>query len=193
MTARSYLIVGHGGQGVLDLGNFVAYHAVLSGQHVAYTPSYGPETRGGKVRCYVVESSEEIESPMVDEPDVLVAMNNPSMDFEQTVRQKGSLLMNSSLIDRTPTRQDLEVVALPATKIADNMREQVLGMADTRVLQNSVAYGALLAITAQPYDVATVRSTVEHVYNGTKARFVPANIAAVERGYNYVVNGRKDA
>ncbi len=193
MTARSYLIVGHGGQGVLDLGNFVAYHAVLGGQHVAYTPSYGPETRGGKVRCYVVESSEEIESPMVDEPDVLVAMNNPSMDFEQTVRQKGSLLMNSSLIDQTPTRQDLEVVALPATKIADNMREQVPGMADTRVLQNSVAYGALLAITAQPYDVATVRSIVEHVYNGTKARFVPANIAAVERGYNYVVKGQKDA
>ena len=51
MTGRSYLIVGHGGQGVLDLGNFIAYNAILQGLHVAYTPSYGPETRGGKVRC----------------------------------------------------------------------------------------------------------------------------------------------
>ncbi len=193
MTARSYLIVGHGGQGVLDLGNFIAYHALLNGLHVAYTPSYGPETRGGKVRCYVVESSDEIESPIVDEPDVLVAMNNPSMDFEQTVRQKGSLLMNSSLIDRTPTRQDLDVMALPATEIADTMREQIPEIADTRVLQNSVTYGALLAITAQPYDMATVRSIIEHVYTGTKARFAPANIVAVERGYNYVVSQRKDA
>jgi 2-oxoglutarate ferredoxin oxidoreductase subunit gamma len=186
MSERRYLIVGHGGQGVLDLGNFVAYSAIMQGLHTAYTPSYGPETRGGKVRCYVVKSSEQIDSPIVDEPDVLVAMNNPSMDFETSVNQKGTLLMNTSLIDRSPTRDDLKVVQVPATEIADKMKEPSLGLPDTRVLQNSVAYGALMAIEGQAFDKAVVQQILEHVYSGSKSRFVPANMLAMQRGYDYV-------
>ncbi len=186
MIERRYLIVGHGGQGVLDLGNFIAYDAIIQGLHTAYTPSYGPETRGGKVRCYVVKSSEQIDSPIVDEPDVLVAMNNPSMDFEASITRKGTLLMNSTLIDRTPTRDDLEVVAVPATELADKLNDQGLGVSDTRVLQNSVAYGALMAVEGQPFDKTSVGRIVEHVYAGNKARFVPANLMAIERGYDYI-------
>ncbi len=183
---RSYLIVGHGGQGVLDLGNFIAYDAMARGLHVAYTPSYGPETRGGKVRCYVVTSQEQIDSPIVDEPDVLVAMNNPSMDFEAVVRPKGLLLMNSSLIDRSPTRSDLRVVKVPATSLADELKgEGGIELEDTRVLQNSVAYGALLGVESSGLDMEVVRSVLEHVYAGGKSRFVPANIKAMKKGYEY--------
>lgn len=185
MTARSYLIVGHGGQGVLDLGNFIAYGAVQQGLHVAYTPSYGPETRGGKVRCYVVKSTDKIDSPIVDEPDVLVAMNNPSMDFEPAVRSKGLLLMNSSLIDRAPTRTDLQIVSVPATELADQLKGQELGIGDTRVLQNAVAYGALLAAQADNFEEKAVQSVLEHIYTGGKAKFIPANLAAAKQAFNY--------
>ncbi len=186
MTSRSYLIVGHGGQGVLDLGNFLSYDAMLHGERTAYTPSYGPETRGGKVRCYVVTSDEEIDSPIVDEIDVLVAMNNPSMDFEKVVKPKGLLLMNQSLIDRVPTRRDLQVIGIPATDIADKMKDQGFALSDTRVLQNSVAYGATLATLGKPFDKEEVRAVLEHVYQGSKSRFIPANLEAARAGYEFV-------
>jgi 2-oxoglutarate ferredoxin oxidoreductase subunit gamma len=186
MTTISYLIVGHGGQGVLDLGNFLCYEAMLHDKRTAYTPSYGPETRGGKVRCYVVTSDDEIDSPIIDEPDVLVAMNNPSMDFEKAVKPKGLLLMNLSLIDRTPTRNDLEVIGVPVTDIADKMKDQGVALVDTRVLQNAVAYGAILASLHVPFDEKMVQSILEHVYLGNKSRFVPANLNAVRTGYEFV-------
>lgn len=191
MSSRSYLIVGHGGQGVLDLGNFLCYDAMLHGQRTAYTPSYGPETRGGKVRCYVVTSDTEIDSPIVDEPDVLVAMNNPSMDFEGVVKPKGMLLMNTSLIDRSRSRKDLEIISVPATDIADKMKNQVVELSDTRVLQNAVAYGAVLAWLGVPFDENMTHSILEHVYIGNKARFIPANLKAIENGYQYVDEQRR--
>ena len=186
MSARSYLIVGHGGQGVLDLGNFIAYDAILHGQRVAYTPSYGPETRGGKVRCYVVRSENEIDSPIVDEPDVLVAMNNPSMDFEPAIKPKGMLLMNSSLIDRIPARNDIETIKIPATEIAEGMKNDGFDLADTRVLQNTVMYGAILASEKNIIDEEDIRIVLSHVYSGTKSRFIPANLKAVQRGDGFV-------
>jgi 2-oxoglutarate ferredoxin oxidoreductase subunit gamma len=190
MTGRSYLIVGHGGQGVLDLGNFLCYDAMLHGQRTAYTPSYGPETRGGKVRCYVVTSDEDIDSPMVDHPDVLVAMNNPSMDFEGIVKPKGLLLMNQSLIDRKPSREDLVVIRVPATDIADKMKSEGVELSDTRVLQNAVAYGSILASLGLTFDKKTVESILEHIYTGNKSRFIPANLTAIEHGYDFVAKER---
>lgn len=190
MTGRSYLIVGHGGQGVLDLGNFIAYDGIDRGLHVAYTPSYGPETRGGKVRCYVVKSAETIDSPIVDEIDTLVAMNNPSMDFEEVVRPKGLLLMNSSLIDRTPSRSDLQVVQVPATGLTDDLKREGVELADTRVLQNSVAYGALLAAERETFDAKRAQVVLEHVYTGSKSRFIPANLQAIEKGYRHISQAR---
>lgn len=191
MTTRSYLVVGHGGQGVLDLGNFLCYDAILNGQRTAYTPSYGPETRGGKVRCYVVASDEEIDSPIVDNPDVLIAMNNPSMDFESIVKSQGLLLMNGSLIDRKPKRTDLRVIVVPATDVADKMKDQFLELSDTRVLQNSVAYGALLGSLDATWDEERLRSILEHVYPGSKSKFIPANLAAIQEGYKVVRSERE--
>lgn len=190
MTSRSYLVVGHGGQGILDLGNFLCYDAMLHGQRTAYTPSYGPETRGGKVRCHVVTSNENIDSPIIDRPDVLVAMNNPSMDFEGVVKPEGLLLMNLSLIDRRPSRQDLEIIGVPATDIADKMKSEGLELSDTRVLQNAVAYGAILASFGLPFDKKTVESILEHIYMGNKSRFIPANLSAIQHGYDFVTNER---
>ncbi len=134
----------------------------------------------------MVKSEERIDSPIVDEPDLLVAMNNPSMDFEPSVRPKGTLLMNTTLIDRAPSRDDLEIVSLPATELADKMKELNLGVSDTRVFQNSILYGGLIAIEGQPFDRETIQQILEHVYTGNKTKFIPANLTAVQRGYDYV-------
>ncbi len=186
MSSKSYMIVGHGGQGVLDLGNFIAYDAILHGQKVAYTPSYGPETRGGKVRCYVIKSDGEIDSPIVDMPDVLVAMNNPSMDFEPVIKPKGLLLMNSSLIDRSESRQDIQTIKVPATEIAESMKTELVDFSDTRVLQNAVMYGTILASERTTIDEEWTRGVLSHVYSGSKSRFVPANLKAVLRGSRFI-------
>ncbi len=191
MQSRTFLVVGHGGQGVLDLGNFIAYDALLRGLHVAYTPSYGPETRGGKVRCYVVTSADEIDSPIVDQPEVLVAMNNPSMDFESSIVPAGILLMNRSLIDRNPTRQDIKIVQVPATEIADKLRDAVTGMSDTRVLQNSVMFGAILGLD-RPFNPddngKRMLHVLEHAYTASKSKFIPANRLAMEKGQEFMVS-----
>lgn len=184
-------MVGHGGQGVLDLGNFIAYDAMLRGLHVAYTPSYGPETRGGKVRCYVVTSNKEIDSPIVDQPEILVAMNNPSMDFENKILPNGTLVMNKTLIDRTPSRQDIKIVQVPATEIADKLKDEVPGMPDTRVLQNSVMFGAILGLD-HPFNPEENKKrmlhALEHAYAGAKSKFIPANRLAMEKGQDYTVS-----
>ena len=99
------VIAGFGGQGVMLMGQLISYAGMFEEKNVSWIPSYGPEMRGGTANCSVVLSSEEIGSPIVTEPDTLIAMNGPSMDkFEPTVRPGGTIIYNSSLIDHAPTR-----------------------------------------------------------------------------------------
>ncbi len=117
MTKVQVIAAGHGGQGILELANYIAYHEFLKGRHVAYTPSYGPESRGGRVKCYVVAADEEIDSPIVDEPDYLIVMNLPSMDFVGMLRKGGTLLVNSSLVPENPERRDIQVYRFPRARL----------------------------------------------------------------------------
>lgn len=186
MTTKRILVAGHGGQGVLVLGDFLAYTATLRGNHVAYTPSYGPETRGGKVRCYVVTSDHEIDSPIIEEPSVLIVMNQPSMDFETSLAPGGLLIYNSSLIDRQPLRSDIRKVPIPVTEIADSIREdlteeELKGVNDTRMLANSVMFGAFVQMCEPDLPETTVREMLEH-FMGTKLQMVHLNIVAIKKG-----------
>jgi len=115
MTKTKLLIAGHGGQGVLLLSDYIAYTAMLEGKHVAYTPSYGPETRGGKAKCYVVISDEEVDNPIVEEADVEIIMNQPSMEFLNYLRPNGLVLYNASLVDTGVDRDDVRSIGIPAT------------------------------------------------------------------------------
>src|SRR5512136_2987789 len=98
MSKIKVLLAGHGGQGILLLGDYIAYTAMLQGKHVAYIPSYGPETRGGKAKCYVIISDETVDNPIAEEPDVEIIMNQPSMDFLNNLRPEGLVIYNQSLI-----------------------------------------------------------------------------------------------
>ena len=120
---KGYIFAGFGGQGMLLIGKFVAIANMLDGKHVSWLPSYGPEMRGGTANCSVIVSDEEVASPMIDKPDVLIAMNLPSLDkFEHTVKPGGLIVVNSSIIDRKVQRDDVKVVYCDSAKIADEVR-----------------------------------------------------------------------
>ena len=111
---------GFGGQGVLLIGKLLALSGMESGKKVSWVPSYGPEMRGGTANCTVIISDEEISSPLALEPDSLIAMNKPSLEkFESSIKENGVLVMNSSLIDIEPKRNDLKIVSVPANELAE--------------------------------------------------------------------------
>lgn len=194
MTTKKILVAGHGGQGVLVLGDFLAYTAMLQDKHVAYTPSYGPEARGGKVRCYVVTSDHQIDSPIVEEPSVLIVMNQPSMDFETSLAPGGLLIYNSSLIDRQPLRSDIRKVPVPVTEFADSIKddlteEELGGVKDTRMLANSVMFGAFVQMCEPDLPESTVREMLEH-FMETRLQMIRLNTVAMKKGREFVKSKR---
>ena len=181
------IFAGHGGQGVLELANNVCYFELLKGRHVAYTPSYGPESRGGKVKCYVVISDREIDSPIVENPDYLVVMNVPSMDYVSLLRKDGTLFMNSSLISSEPARNDVRTIKIPATEIAAGLKDfSTSEIQDTQIAANSVMFGAYLGVTESNYDSELLNSVFGHFLTDRKAVYIPLNISAVKKGFEFV-------
>lgn len=119
---KQFIFAGFGGQGMLLIGKFLAMACMLDDKHVSWLPSYGPEMRGGTANCSVIVSDTEVGSPLVDTADVVVAMNLPSLDkFESRVKPGGVLVINSSIIERKCTRDDITVVYCDANKIAEEV------------------------------------------------------------------------
>ena len=113
------ICAGFGGQGVLSLGMVVAYAGMYDGKEVSWLPSYGPEMRGGTANCAVVVSDTEVANPMVSKPDIVVAMNKPSVaKFVDAIVPGGYMFINSSLIDTKVDRKDINVVYVDTFKIA---------------------------------------------------------------------------
>jgi len=186
------ITAGQGGQGVLELANYISYLHVLKGRHAAYTPSYGPESRGGKVKCYVVGSDELIDSPIVEEPDVLIVMNIPSMDFVPLLKAGGTLVVNSSLVSQAAGRDDVKVFRVPATELAASLKEfSPQSGRDTSIAANSVMFGAYLALTGEGLEteLKTIEEVFRHFFTGSKAAYIPLNMRAVRSGYDAIVKG----
>jgi 2-oxoisovalerate ferredoxin oxidoreductase beta subunit len=166
-------IAGFGGQGVLFLGSLLANIALRRNFHVTWLPAYGPESRGGTANCNVVVSATPVASPMVTEPGVLMALNGPSLErFEPAVTPGGIIVYNSTLIGRPPARADVEVLAVPATAIADELGE-------TRAA-NLVMLGAYLARTGL-FSRAEVDATMDATLKPGPA--LELNRRAVARGF----------
>jgi 2-oxoglutarate ferredoxin oxidoreductase subunit gamma len=116
------IVSGFGGQGTLFAGQLLAYAAMDNGYHVTWIPSYGPEMRGGKARCTVVISDEEIGSPLVRRPSAAIVLNIPSMEaFEPAVKPGGVLIVNSSLVPQKSERDDIRIVYAPASDMATEL------------------------------------------------------------------------
>ena len=130
MKTTQILIAGFGGQGILFAGKFLAYKGLLEDLQVSWLPSYGPEMRGGTANCSVIISDEPVGSPIVGNPDVLIAMNLPSLDkYEDAVVSGGKIFVDSTLIGRKVRRTDVEVHYIPATQMAsDNQMPTLANM-----------------------------------------------------------------
>lgn len=121
MSDLNILLAGFGGQGILFTGKVIAYAGMMEGKEVSWLPSYGPEMRGGTANCSVCLSDAIIGSPLVTNPDVLVAMNLPSLEkFESEVVPGGLIIVDSSIITRKVQRDDVRVVYLDASNIAES-------------------------------------------------------------------------
>ena len=171
-------IAGFGGQGVLLLGAALAQAGMLESKHVSWLPSYGPEMRGGTANCHVNIRDTEVGSPMVTNPTVLIAMNRPSLEkFEEDVATGGLIIYDESLIDTKPDRKDIEALAIPATKIADDL-------GNTRIA-NMVVIGAYCGYTG------LLRK--ETLYESLKVaikrkRLLEINMKAIDAGYDVGVS-----
>lgn len=120
MKNLNMIFAGFGGQGVLFAGKVAAYAGLLENKEISWLPSYGPEMRGGTANCSVCISDEPIGSPLVTTPNVLIAMNLPSLDkFIDTVEPGGVVIIDSSLIDKKVERTDITVHYVPASKLAE--------------------------------------------------------------------------
>ncbi len=165
---------GFGGQGVLLLGQLIAYAGLKEGKNVSWLPSYGPEMRGGTANCCVVVSDDEVGSPVVTEADVVVVMNRPSFEkYEKSVVPGGKLFVNSSLIDLKTTRTDIEVYYVPVNNIADEL-------GNGRVA-NMVMLGAVLEKTHM-ISPKTAIECLAASFGERKAHLIPVNEQALEKG-----------
>lgn len=170
-------IAGFGGQGVLSLGQLIAYAATLKGLNVTWLPSYGPEMRGGTANCSVVVSDKQVASPIISHPDTLIAMNKPSLDkFVQDVKTDGTIIVNSSLIEDKVLRDDVNVYYINANDMANQA-----GNARTA---NIVILGAYLRVTGILENEYAI-GAIEKMF-ANKPKVIPVNIKAFELGYNTV-------
>ena len=127
MSTTQFLFSGFGGQGILFAGKFMAYKGLLEGKQLSWLPSYGPEMRGGTANCSVILSDSPIGSPIVDKPDVLIAMNLPSLDkYENSVVPGGKIFVDSTLIGRKVERTDVDVYYIPASGLANEKNLKTL-------------------------------------------------------------------
>ena len=167
------MFAGFGGQGILLIGKILAHAAMEEGLEVAWIPSYGPEMRGGTAYCTVVVSDRPIGSPVIKNPRHLVAMNRPSLEkFAPTVKTRGVILINSSLISIASGRRDVDELKVPAVEIAKRI-------GNTRAA-NIVALGAFVA-RSKIVGLATLRRCVEAEFQ-KKPKLIPLNMEALSEG-----------
>lgn len=113
------IIAGFGGQGVLSMGKILAYSGIMQSLEVSWMPSYGPEMRGGTANVTVIISDERISSPVLNEFDTAILLNQQSLDkFESTVKPGGILIYDNNGITRHPMRKDIKIYSIEATSDA---------------------------------------------------------------------------
>ena len=176
MKTTQILLAGFGGQGVLFAGKFLAYKGLVQDKQVSWLPSYGPEMRGGTANCSVIISDTPVGSPIITNPDVLVAMNLPSLQkFVDTVVPGGVIILDSTLIDAKVERTDVKVCYVPATQMAKD--------AGFSTLANMILTGKVLKESdAVAFDGN--KETLEAFIPAKKANLIDINCQALQAGYD---------
>jgi len=180
---NSVIMAGFGGQGILLIGNMLAYAALGEGKHVTYMPAYGVEMRGGTANCTVVISDEPIGSPIVGKPEAVIIMNLPSLKkFESWVKPGGALFFNTSLVPpEKQTRKDIISYPIAASDLATEMGNARLA--------NMILIGACVKATGIVSQDSLINS-LSKVISKRNARFVPQNIEAIKLGARQIGNSK---
>lgn len=172
------IIAGFGGQGVLSMGKILAYSGVMQGQEVSWIPSYGPEMRGGTANVTVILSDSKISSPVVQEFDTGIMLNQQSMDkFENSIKPGGTLLYDANGITQPPRRTDISIYTIDATVEA--------ARSGNAKVFNMYVLGAFLKIKP----VVTIENVIEGLRQSLPERahkLIPANEAALRQGAELV-------
>ncbi|MGA2668337.1 MAG: 2-oxoacid:acceptor oxidoreductase family protein [Ignavibacteria bacterium] len=168
------IISGFGGQGVLSLGQTLAYAAMVENKEISWMPSYGPEMRGGAANCITIIADTQISSPIISWFDTAIILNQPSMDkFESKVKPGGLLLYDSTNIVNLPTRKDIEIVPIPAAEEANKL--------NNARMTNMVMLGAFL----QKKPIVKIDSVIEALKKVLPERYhhlLPLNRQALVNG-----------
>ncbi len=168
------ILAGFGGQGVMLIGRMLAYAGMNAGCEVSWLPSYGPEMRGGTANCTVVVSDKPVGSPVIQNPEILLAMNLPSLDrFEPFVKKGGVIVVNSSLINRSVARDDVLTLEIPVNDMA-------IELGNPRCA-NIIALGAVVG-ASEVLPKAEVLQMVKENF-AAKPKLVDLNVNAFETGY----------
>ena len=168
-------MAGFGGQGVLLIGNLLAYAAILEGKNASYFPAYGVEKRGGAATCTVVVSDDEVGSPVVGRPGAALILNQLSMEkYFDRVRPDGFCLINTSLVETSSdARDDIDILLLP-------LNDMALEVGDPRLV-NMITIGAYAERTGA-VALASLKAALKEVLPERNHRFLPLNVAAIDRG-----------
>ncbi|MGD2027273.1 MAG: 2-oxoacid:acceptor oxidoreductase family protein [Anaerolineales bacterium] len=173
----SIIISGFGGQGTLFAGQLLTYAALDYGKHCTWIPSYGPEMRGGTAHCTVIISDEEIGSPIVRNPNTVLAMNLPSLDkYEPLIKPGGVMIANKSLINREVERTDFTALFIPGNEIAEEL-------GNSRIT-NMVMVGAMIELVGVlPMDA--VKTALDNHMPERNRKYLPLNYEALETGAQF--------
>ena len=177
MKTTQILIAGFGGQGILFAGKFLAYKGLMEELQVSWLPSYGPEMRGGTANCNVILSDTPVGSPIITAPDVLVAMNLPSLQkYVDTVVPGGQIYVDSSLIDIKVERTDVQVFYVPATQMAND--NGLHGLANIIILGQVLKQNPFCSL-----DV--LKAALTKCVPAKKQHLLEPNLRALQLGYDY--------
>ena len=177
MKTTQILIAGFGGQGVLFAGKFLAYKGLMEDLQVSWLPSYGPEMRGGTCNCSVILSETPVGSPIITNPDVLIALNLPSLQkFIDSVVPGGQVYVDSALISEKVERTDVEVFYIPVTQMAKDE--------GIPTLANVIMLGHLLENNPE-LNFAGTDAVVNKLVPPKKAALIELNMKALTLGKEY--------
>jgi len=171
---QEIIFAGFGGQGILSMGQIIAYGAMIENKDVSWMPSYGPEMRGGTANCTVIVSEDRISSPIVTKFDSGIIMNQPSLDkFESCIKPGGLLIYEKSSIINPPTREDIEVLSVPAFEEAQKLQKKQVA--------NMIMLGAYLE--RRPIvKIENILNALKKVLPERHHHLIPTNEQAMEIG-----------
>ena len=181
MSTQRVCCAGFGGQGVLSMGKLLAYAGMLDGKEVSWCPSYGPEMRGGTANCSIVVSDEPVGPPVITaDATASIVMNQPSYDkFVEIVGSGGTIIINSSLVEKKVERNVVKAYYVPANEIAKELGNPKLA--------NIILLGALLEVDKTVTEESVLNAFTK-VFGENKAKFIPINKEALAKGAEYVKN-----